>query len=621
MADHGPARHLRVQTDAEGIRTLILDVADRPMNVLSPALRAELVDAVRLALADDAVTGLILASARPEFIAGADLAVLGALRGRPAAEVRVVSDPFRRMLRAMETAGKPVVAAINGTALGGGFELCLACHHRVAADVPGAIIGLPEASLGLLPGAGGTQRLGRMIGIAAALPLLLKGARLMPVEAHTAGMVDALVAPDALHAAAAAWIRANPKPCQPWDKRGFVPPGGHPVDPANHRLFIEAAAAAQVADPNDPAARAILSCLFEGLRVEIDAGLEIEARLFASLARGDVAQNRIRAFFSINAARKAAARPEGITRFAPGRIGIIGAGMMGHGLAEIAARAGIDVVLVDRTGEGALAGRDAAATSMAKAVARGKLKEAAARAALARIAPTASLQDLAGCGAIIEAVYEDRTVKAEVTRAAIAAAGPEVLFASNTLKLPITGLAGATPAPERFIGMHFFSPVPRMALVEIILGEATGARAHAEAIDLAKVLGKTPIVVGDGRGFFTSRVFSAFLNEGIRLLTEGAAPALIENVARQAGYPLGPLAMADEIGLETMLRIRRQERDDLGEAWARTPDFEVLERFVAMGRTGRIVGAGFYDHPAKGPRRLWPELAALLPGLRRSACS
>lgn len=604
---------VEVETDAQGWRRLTIHQPDRPLNVLSPPLRLALIAAVDAALADDAVRGLILTARGRAFVAGADLTVLGGMRGRPAEEVRGFSGPFRAMLRRMERGGKPVVAAINGTALGGGFELCLACHHRIVADLPDARIGLPEATLGLLPGAGGTQRLGRLIGIARAMPLLLEGRRLSPAQALEAGLIDRVVPEDALLDAARDWLAGSPEPVQPWDRRGFAIPGGDPGTAENQRLFIRTGAAVQTgAGLNDPAPRAILSCLYEGLRVPMDDGLEIEGRLFASLARGDVAQNRIRAFFSMGAARKAAARPEA-PPFRPARLGILGAGMMGRGLAEVAALKGLDVVLLDRDAAAATAGREAVAAGLARAEARGRVSAAAGAAALARIRATDAMADLAGCDALIEAVYEDRAVKAEVTCAALAATGPEVLFASNTSKLPITGLAQASPAPERFIGMHFFSPVPRMALVEIILGEATAPATQAQALDLAKILGKTPIVVRDGRGFFTSRVFSSYLNEGIALLCAGVAPALIENSGRQAGMPLGPLAMADEISQETMLRIRDQERADLGDAWQPGPEYDAIARLVALGRTGKRAGAGFYDHPEDGERRLWPGLAELFP--------
>jgi 3-hydroxyacyl-CoA dehydrogenase/enoyl-CoA hydratase/3-hydroxybutyryl-CoA epimerase len=605
---------IHAETDASGIRTLVIDVADRPMNVLSPALRVQLIEAVEAALADDAVRGLVLTARRREFVAGADLTILGSLRGKPVPEIRQFSTPFRQMLRRMEQATKPVVAAINGTALGGGFELCLACHHRIAADNPAALIGLPESLLGILPGAGGTQRLPRLIGIEKALPMLLAGSRLSPAKAFEAGLVDALAAPEALEAQARAWALANPAPQQPWDRAGFTVPGGGPETDGNRRFIAEAVATAEAGPGrNDPSPQAIITCVDQGLRVSIDDGLEIEGQQFAGLVQGHVAQNRIRAFFSAGAARKAASRPADVAPFKPARLGVLGAGMMGSGLAEIAALRGLDVVLLDRDAATAQAGLDAVRASLGRAQARGRVKAADAEAALARIHPTADTARLAGCEAIIEAVYEDRAVKAEITASAIAAAGAEVLFASNTSKLPITSLAEASPAPERFIGMHFFSPVPRMALVEIILGARTGPQAHAQALDLARLLGKTAIVVRDGRGFFTSRVFGPYLNEGITMLTEGVAPALIEQAGLQAGMPTGPLAMADEISQATMLRIRDQERADLGITTPPGPVHAMLARLVEAGRAGRRAGGGFYDYPADGPKRLWPGLADYAP--------
>jgi 3-hydroxyacyl-CoA dehydrogenase/enoyl-CoA hydratase/3-hydroxybutyryl-CoA epimerase len=605
---------IHAETDGDGIRTLIVDAVDRPMNVLSPELRAQLIAAVDAALADDAVRGVVFVSRRKEFIAGADLTVLGSLRGRPVPEVRRFSTPFRTMLRRMEQAGKPVVAAINGTALGGGFELCLACHHRIAADVPGALIGLPESQLGILPGAGGTQRLPRLMGIAPALPMVLEGRRLSPAQALEAGLVDALVPLDALEQAAKAWILSGPEASQPWDRPGFSVPGGGPDTPGMQRLLADADAKARSgAALNDPSPAAIVTCFRDGVGATMDEGLEIEGQEFARLAQGDVAQNRIRAFFSMGAARKAATRPAGVAAFKPARLGILGAGMMGRGLAEVAALRGLDVVLLDRDRAAAEAGLAFVRESLGKAQARGRVKAADAEAALARIGPSEDVADLAGVEAIIEAVYEDRAVKAEITPRAIAAAGEGVLFASNTSKLPITSLAEASPRPDRFIGMHFFSPVPRMALLEIILGEKTGAEAHAQALDLGRLLGKTAIVVRDGRGFFTSRVFSTYINEGIAMLAEGVDPALIEDAGKQAGMPTGPLAMADEISQETMLRIRSQERDDLGDKWVRGREFDIVERFVGMGRGGRRTGAGFYDYPAEGTKALWPGLAEMFP--------
>ncbi|MGY6633430.1 MAG: 3-hydroxyacyl-CoA dehydrogenase NAD-binding domain-containing protein [Alkalilacustris sp.] len=596
---------VQVETDAQGWRTLVIHEPGRSLNVLSPALRAALIAAVDAALADPGVRGIILTARGRAFIAGADLTVLGGMRGRPAEEVRAFTGPFRAMLRRMEQGGKPVVAAINGTALGGGFELCLACHHRIVADAPGLLIGLPESALGLLPGAGGTQRLGRLIGVARALPLVLEGRRLTPAQALEAGLVDAVVAPEALLPAARAWLEGAPAAAQPWDRADFAVPGGVPGTGDNRALLDRARAAA---DPNDPAPLAIVACFSDGLAEPMDAGLEIEGQRFAELARGPVAQNRIRAFFSMGAARKAAVRPDAAP-FKPTRLGVLGAGLMGRGVAEVAALRGLDVVLVDRDAAAARAGRAAVGAALDRSVARGRLGRDAAVAALARITAAQDLADLSGCGAVIEAVPEDRALKAEVTRAALAVTGADVLFASNTSKLPITGLADASPAPERFVGMHFFSPVPRMALVEVILGAQTGARAHAEALDLARLLGKTPVVVRDGRGFFTSRVVSTYLAEGLGMLVEGVAPAAIEAAGCAAGMPMGPLATADAIDLGTMLQIREQERIDLGAAWRAGPDHDALARMVALGRTGKRAGAGFHVYTDGAAPGLWDGLA------------
>ena len=606
MSDHIDVR------DDRGVRTLAIGSPDRAVTVLSPALREALIDAVDAALADDAVRGLVLTGAGGAFVAGADLTVLATLRGAPAEEVRRLFHPYRTMLRRMEQGGKPVVAALNGTALGGGFELALACHHRILADAPGAVVGLPEATLGLLAGAGGTQRLPRLIGLEAAMPLLLDGTRLAPEDALERGVVDAVVPPGDLLDAARAWIESAPDAVRPWDRKGFALPGGGPERPDRHRAFVAEGARRQASDPNDPAAEAILSALFEGTRLPIDDGLVIEGRLFARLARGDAAQNRIRAFFSQGRARKAAARPARAPRFEPRRLGILGAGTMGAGLAEVAARAGLDVVLLDRDDVAAARGVDLVRASLDKAVARGKLGREDSDDALRRIRPTAAFADLAGADAVIEAVFEDRDAKRVATEAALAATGPDVLFASNTSKLPITGLAETSPAPDRFIGMHFFSPVPRMRLVEIIRGGRTGDRAVAEALDLARLLGKTAIVVNDAPGFFTSRVVSAYVDEGLAMLMDGVAPALIENVARQAGWPQGPLALADGIGLGTMRRVRRQERADRGDDGPVGASLAALDRLAGLGREGRGAGGGFHDPAEDGPR-LWPGLARHFP--------
>jgi len=602
------------EVDADGIATVSWDLPGRPVNILSMESRLEFVGAIERAIADPAVKGILITSAKKEFIAGADLTLLQTLRGQPAAAIIERLRPMRDLLRRMETSGKPVVAAMNGTALGGGLEICLACHRRIAADRPDTVYGLPEVGLGLLPGAGGTQRLPRLIGIKAALPLLLEGTRITAARARDLGIIDELVPPDELIAAARAWLLANPVHEQPWD-RGAAIPGGAAASPENHRLFMTTAARVhEETRGNFPAPPAILSCVFEGLRTPIDVGLDTEFRHFAELVRGDVAQNTIRTvFFSINEARKLGMRPA-----APPatfrRLGILGAGTMGGGLAQVAAQGGLDVVLLDRDEDSARAGFERLAGDLGKLVDKGRMTGGERDAILARITPTADFNDLAGCEAVIEAVFEDRAVKDEVTRRTLAVTGSGILFGSNTSKIPITSLAASSGRPDRFIGLHFFSPVPRMALVEIIRGRQTSDETLAHALDLSKALGRTPIVVNDGPGFFTSRCVSTYLNEGIALLREGVPPALIENAGRIAGMPVGPLTLGDEIGLDVMFKVRTQEAADKGDAWTPGPEFPVVEHMVAtLGRRGRKGGGGFYDYPAGAPKRLWPGLADLYP--------
>lgn len=602
---------LDVTRDSDGIATLVWNMQDRPMNVLSPEARVRFIALVDELIADPTVRGVVMTSAREEFIAGADLTFLTRLRGADPAQAMETMRPMRAALRRLERSGKPVVAAINGTALGGGLEVCLACSHRIAADRPDALLGLPEVNLGLLPGAGGTQRLARMIGVQKALDLMLKGQTLSPRAAHEAGFVEALAAPGDLMAAARNWILAQPaEVLRPWDRPGFALPGPAADSPELHRWFVTTGARIQ-AETRDllPAPRAILSAVFEGIRVPMDAALDIEFRHFIGLLTGDVAQNIIRTqFFGMNEVRKLAARPKAPARFVPARLGILGAGLMGTGLAEVAALRGLDVVMTDRSPDAAAAGRARIAASLDTQVAKGRLAAPAAAEALARVVAGTGPADLAGVDAVIEAVFEDRATKAEVTRATLAATGPDVLFASNTSKIAISGLATASPRPDRFIGMHFFSPVPRMALLEIIRGTDTSDETLAQAMDLGKRLGKLPIVVNDAPGFYTSRCVGAYLNEGLILLAAGVPAVVIENAARAAGMPVGPLSLADEIGLDLMLQVRHQEQADLD----RPPgaEFATIRRMVEdLGRKGRKGGGGFYDYPQGGDKRLWPDLA------------
>ena len=598
----------------EGVARITWDMRERPMNVLDHDSMAAFDTLVDRALADASIGGVIVDSARSDFIAGADLQMLSGLR-----DVDEVLDLCRRLgalFRKMETGGKPFVAAINGHALGGGLELALACHRRIAADEPRARIGLPEVTLGLLPGGGGTQRLPRMIGIDKALPLLLEGWRLPPRAALELGVVDQVVPPEELRAAARRWIEEEGNPEKAWYDESFRPPGPPVQSPRGYEIFVAGNALLHGRTRgNYPAPRAIMSCVYEGLQVPLETGLGIESRYFAKLCTCRETRAMIRSlFFSINEAKKLGRRPAGVPPARYRRIGVLGAGMMGAGIAYASALAGLEVVLLDTSAELAGKGKAWGAGVMEGQIARGRMSEAQRDRTLARIVPTTDFADLRGCDLVIEAVFEDREVKAEVCARAEAVLGGGAIYASNTSTLPITGLAGASARPARFIGLHFFSPVDRMQLVEVILGEKTSGECLARALDYVQRIGRVPIVVRDSRGFYTSRVVSRFLDEGMALLEEGVPPALIENGGKLAGFPVGPLALGDEVSLQLIHAIREQQRRDLGEAGEAKPGDGVLRRLVGeLGRLGRKSGGGFYDYPKEGPKRLWPGLRTLCP--------
>lgn len=598
---------LDYDVDTHGIATLSWDMTERAVNVMSPDARIALISRIDEVIADENVRGVIITSARDEFIAGADLTFLTSMRGGDPAEVMKTMSPMRDALRRLEKSGKPSVAAINGTALGAGLEICLACTHRIAADRPDAQLGLPEATLGLLPGAGGTQRLSRLIGVEKALDLILSGKRVSPAEAHKLGFVNDLVERDELLAAARTWILAQDGPClQPWDQKGFVLPGHAADSMALHRYFVAKGAEVENATKNlSPAPQAILSSVFEGVRVPFDAGLAIEFTRFIGLLIGEVAQNTIRTmFFGVNEVRKLSSRPEGIKRFKPKKIGILGAGLMGSGIAEVASLAGIEVVLLDRDETSSTAGRDRVQATFDKQVKRGRMAQAAASDAMKLISATPDFTQLAGADAVIEAVFEDKAVKADITRKALEATGPDILFASNTSKILISSLAESSPRPDRFVGMHFFSPVGRMPLLELIRGKETSDETLAQAMDIGKLFKKMPIVVNDGPGFFTSRCVSSYMNEGLIMLSKGVPAALIENCGRLSGMPVGPLTLADEIGMDLMLQVRRQEQQDYDKAPG--GEFETLKKMAeGKKRTGRKGGGGFYDYPAGEAKSLW----------------
>ncbi|MGO8919504.1 MAG: 3-hydroxyacyl-CoA dehydrogenase NAD-binding domain-containing protein [Stellaceae bacterium] len=598
---------------ADGIAVIAWNMVERSMNVLNDASVARFAAAVETAIADAAVKGVIVTSKKRDFLAGADLTELG--RSADAASLMAFTTRFHALMRAIEKSGKPFCAAINGTALGGGYEIALACHRRIAADDPRIRIGLPEVTIGLLPGGGGTQRLPRMIGIRAALPLLLEGRKLDPAKALAAGLIDQVVPAERLLGAARAWLLTDgpQNAVQPWDRKGFKIPDGGVFSPKGHETFVAGNALLHEKTwGNYPAPRNIASCVYEGLITDFDTGLKIESRYFVNCALSSEARNMIRSlFFSIGEANKLAARPKDVPEQSYRRIGVLGAGMMGAGIASVSAEAGIEVVLLDTSLAQAEKGKAQVQTQLERRVQQRRLGEAQRDAVLARIRPSASFDDLRGADLVVEAVFEDRKIKAEVTRQAEAVLEAGAIFASNTSTLPITGLAEASVRPENFIGLHFFSPVDRMPLVEIIRGRRTSDPCLARAMDYVRRIGKTPITVNDSRGFYTSRVFGTYVNEGLTLLGEGVGPALIDNAGRMAGMPVGPLALADEVSIELMYKVRKQTRADLGKEYRGNQAAEaVIDLMVEkLGRIGKKAGKGFYDYPAEGKKQLWPGLA------------
>ncbi len=603
-----------IEVDAQGIATLRIDLPGRSMNVVTPALIADLDTAVDRVAGDDGIMGAIFVSGKTAFIAGADLLEVVSLydSGLPAAERREKLGAYSAVLRKLETCGKPFVAAINGTALGGGLELCLACHYRVAANDPKCVLGLPEVNVGLLPGAGGTQRLPRMTGIQKALELITQGRRLSVEQALDIGIIDAVVPPAELVSVAKAWLLDAPHAEQPWDRKGFrIPGGGGAMHARSVQTFI--AGTALVADKtqhNYPAPPAILSCVYEGSIVPMDLALDIESRYFVQLTMDPVHRNMIRTLFvNKGAADRLARRPEGVERSRVDKLGVLGAGMMGAGIAYVSASAGIDVVLLDRSNEEAERGKDYSRRLLQKRVDKGRMSAGEMDAILGRVYTTTDYRDLDNCDLVIEAVFEDVVIKADVTRKAEAVIPGTSVLASNTSTLPITGLAGAASRPERFIGLHFFSPVDKMPLVEVILGKESSKQTLAKALDYVRQIRKTPIVVNDSRGFFTSRVFSTYVNEGMALLKEGVAPALIENAGRQAGMPVGPLAVHDEVSLELSLSIHQQYLHGLGDDYQPPSAIDVVEKMLALDRKGKRYARGFYDYREDSKKRLWPGLA------------
>jgi len=618
----------------DGIATITWDLPDASMNVLTEQGIAELEAAVDAVLADGAVKGAIITSAKPDFAGGMDLKVLSkikaeaAARGNPAETIFGFVMEMHRILRKIEQGGadpktlkggKPFVWANPGTAMGIGLEIGLACHRRIAADTPKAKIGLPEIMVGLFPGAGGTTRLIRMLGLMGASEYLLQGKTPDPSKAKAAMLIDEVVAPEALLDRAREWLaEASDKDAvKPWDRKGFKIPGGGPYTREGFELFLGGVAMTHGRTQGVyPAAKAMLAAVYEGALVDFDAAIRIEARWFTQVLMDPTAEAMIRSLFlSKQALEKGAVRPADIADQSVRRLGILGAGMMGAGIAYVAANAGIEVVMVDRDQESAEAGRTTIEGLLDDSLKKKRITREQKDAALARVTATADYASLAGSDLVIEAVFEDPDLKARVTAEAEAVVGAETIFATNTSTLPISDLAKASRRPDQFVGIHFFSPVHKMMLVEIIKGRETGPRAVAKALDFVRQIRKTPIVVNDARFFYANRCIIPYINEGLTMVTEGVKPALIENAAKQMGMPVGPLQLVDETSLDLGLKIARATEAAMGAAYPRTGADDLFEELAERrGRLGRKSGSGLYDYDDKGRRvGLWPGLAEIWP--------
>ncbi|MFI8766381.1 3-hydroxyacyl-CoA dehydrogenase NAD-binding domain-containing protein [Streptomyces sp. NPDC053792] len=610
---------IRWEQDETGIVTLVLDDPNQSANTMNQAFRASIIAiADRVEAEKDSIRGIIYTSAKKTFFAGGDLKDMIQAGPEHAQDVFDSAIEIKNALRRIETLGKPVVAAINGAALGGGYEIALASHHRVALDAPGSKIGLPEVTLGLLPGGGGVARTVRLMGITdALLKVLLQGTQYAPKRALDSGLVHEVAATaEEMMAKAIAFIDAHPESHQPWDVPGHRIPGGTPSNPkfaANLPAF-PANLRKQLNGAPYPAPKAIMAAAVEGSQVDFETALTIESRYFTELVIGQTAKNMIQAFFfDLQAVNSGASRPKDVEKRQVRKVAVLGAGMMGAGIAYSCARAGIEVVLKDVSAESAAKGKAYSEKLCAKAVSRGRTTQEKADALLARITPTGDVADLAGCDAVIEAVFEDTSLKHKVFQEIQHVVEPDALLCSNTSTLPISVLAEGVERQTDFIGLHFFSPVDKMPLVEIIKGERTGDEALARAFDLVRQINKTPIVVNDSRGFFTSRVIGHFINEGVAMVGEGIEPASIEQAAAQAGYPAKVLSLMDELTLTLPRKIRNETKkaiEEEGGTWVTHPGEAVIDRMVdEFGRPGRSGGAGFYEYGEDGKRgKLWPGL-------------
>jgi 3-hydroxyacyl-CoA dehydrogenase/enoyl-CoA hydratase/3-hydroxybutyryl-CoA epimerase len=603
---------IKFEKDPEGIVTLTFDAPGAPVNTMTEAWQAAFAAAVeRLAKETASTRGVILASAKKTFFAGAELKDVLEFAPNDGPKVFRWIEGVKKHMRALEKLGIPVVAALEGTALGGGWEIALCAHGRIALDDDAIQLGLPEVTLGLLPGAGGVTKMTRLLGLQAAFPYLVEGRTMRPKEAAKLGLLQGLAASKAdLFRMAREWIAANPSPQQPWDDPKYRMPGGGPSTPAvSQMLSIAPAMVVEKTRGLYPAPKAIMAAMVEGAYVDFDTALRIESRYLARLAVGPVAKNLITLFFNRTAIKSGASRPKDIPKWKATRVGILGAGMMGGGIAYANAVRGVPCVLKDVSIEAAEKGRGYTEKVLTR---RKKPFEKE----IALIKATADYKELQGCDLIVEAVFEKRELKAQVTKEAEPLLGAGGFFASNTSTLPISGLAKASAHPDKFIGLHFFSPVDRMELVEIIKGERTSAETLAKAYDYVLQIGKTPIVVNDSRGFFTSRTFGTFVQEGCAMLAEGIPAAAIENAARQAGMPVGPLEVIDQTSMSLSVHVMEQTIADLkAEGKPLPPEHpgqKVIVKMVKeLNRPGRAAGGGFYDYPKDGKKTLWPELAKI----------
>ena len=616
----------RFDTDGDGIATLTWDMPGRSMNVITEQVMDELEQVIRHVTSEASIKGCVIISGKDSFSGGADLGMLEASSHRYVETARTKGEEIARqeffdgtrrlslLYRELEVSGKPWVAAINGVCLGGAFELALACHHRMASDNPKTRVGLPEIKVGLFPGAGGTQRVIRLMPTGDALQMLFKGEQLRANAAKGMGLLHEIAPLADLHDKARAWILAGNKGVAPWDDPKFKPPSGRVYSPAGMMVWPAANAIyRRETQDNYPAAKAILQAAFEGLQLPMDLALRVESRWFAHILGTKEARAMIRSLFvSMGELNKGARRPKSVAPTKISKVGIIGAGFMGASIAYVAALNGIDVALIDQTLEGAERGKAHSHKLMSDQIAKGRAKTAERDALLAHIFPSDDYAALSDCDLVIEAVFEDRNVKAQAIAKAQAAMRADAIFASNTSTLPISSLAKNFARPVDFLGIHFFSPVERMMLVEVIQGKETGERALATALDFVRLLRKTPIVVNDSRGFYANRCVLNYVREGHLMLMEGVPPAMVENVARMAGMPVGPLSLNDEVALDLAWKILQATKADLGAAAVDPAQERLLDALVnAHGRLGRKNGKGFYDYPEKGTKRLWAGLADL----------